>query len=157
MLVGPNNSGKTTILHALRAFFALMSGHVTLEGTPPKPAYHRRFLSNVQELVPTPDHRELWFQKRAGSPCRITVVFEDDTEFSVVLRQQFGQVHASAEPLPALPTLTAFNKYLNLSVAFIPGLVGVLVNQPYERLPAATRWLPKADTLKSSKQSASAK
>ena len=131
VLVGPNNSGKTTILHALRAFFALMSGHVTLEGTPPKPAYHRRFLSNVQELVPTPDHRELWFQKRAGSPCRITVVFEDDTEFSVVLRQQFGQVHASAESLPALPTLTAFNKYLNLSVAFIPGLVGVLVNEPY--------------------------
>ncbi len=48
-----------------------------------------------------------------------------------MLRQQFGQVHASAEPLPALPTLTAFNKYLNLSVAFIPGLVGVLVNEPY--------------------------
>lgn len=35
VLVGPNNCGKTTILHAIRAFFLLMHGHVRFEGDPP--------------------------------------------------------------------------------------------------------------------------
>jgi hypothetical protein len=108
-----------------------MSGHVAIEGDPPKPEYHKRFLSSVQDLVPTPDHRELWFGKRAGSPCKIAVTFNDDTCFTVVLRQQFGQVHVSSENLPDLTTETEFNTYLNQTVAFIPGLVGVLVNEPY--------------------------
>ena len=70
-------------------------------------------------------------RQAGGSPCKLTVTFEDNTSFSVVLRQQFGQVHVSAESLPPLPTEAAFNKYLNQTVAFIPGLVGVLVNEPY--------------------------
>jgi len=131
VIVGPNNSGKTTVLHAIRAFFSLMRGHVRIEGTPPKPAYHRRFLSGVEELVPTPDQRELWFEKRAGSPCKITATFDDGVPFSVVLKQQFGQVHVSAGTIPKNLTAAQITRYFAANIAFIPGLVGVLVDEPY--------------------------
>ena len=93
VLVGPNNSGKTTVLHAVRAFFLLMHGHVRFEGDPPEASYHRRFLSNAEEIAPTPDIKELWFRQLAGKPLTISVTFEDDVSFSVALRQQFGQIH----------------------------------------------------------------
>lgn len=131
LLVGPNNCGKTSILHAIRAFFLLMSGHVWFEGDPPKAKYHRRFLSSADEIAPTPDLQELWFNRQAGSQLKISVTFEDDVTFAVVLRQQFGQIHVSAEDLPDELTSARVKKYLDTPVAFIPGLVGVLVNEPY--------------------------
>jgi|GEM_PF-1714791 len=134
VIVGPNNSGKTTVLHGIRAFFSLMKGHVRFEGNPPKPTYHRRFLSSAEEVVPTPDQRELWYGKKAGSGCKITVEFSDETAFSVVLRQQFGQVHVSTENLPTLTSVAQVRRYLDMTVAFIPGLVGVLVSEPYATL-----------------------
>ena len=54
LLVGPNNCGKTSILHAVRAFFALMNGHVRFEGTPP-PTPH--FYSCVGLRVPLVSRR----------------------------------------------------------------------------------------------------
>jgi ABC-type lipoprotein export system ATPase subunit len=131
VLVGPNNSGKTSLLHAIRAFFLLMKGHIGFEGFPPVPKYHRRFISNIEAIVPVPDLRELWFNQEAGKPIRITVTFEDEMSLTVVLRQQFGQVHASAENLPTELTKATVSKYLDADVTFIPGLVGVLVNEPY--------------------------
>lgn len=131
LLVGPNNCGKTSILHAIRAFFILMHGHVRFEGEPPTATYHRRFLTGAEEVAPTPDIRELWYRQQTGKPLRITVTFEDDASFSVVLRQQFGQLHVSAEGLPEGLTAQKVTKYLGIQVAFIPGLVGVLVSEPY--------------------------
>lgn len=55
----------------------------------------------------------------------------DDAQFSVVLKQQFGQIHVSAEELPKKLTAKKATAYLGTQVAFIPGLVGVLVNEPY--------------------------
>jgi len=131
LLVGPNNSGKTSILYAVRAFFLLMSGHVFLEGSPPEARYHRRFLSSAEEIAPTPDIRELWYHKQAGNPITISITFEDDVVFTLVLRQQFGQIHVSTERLPVGLTSNKVASYLDTPVAFIPGLVGVLVNEPY--------------------------
>ncbi|MHC4179205.1 MAG: ATP-dependent nuclease [Planctomycetota bacterium] len=131
LLVGPNNSGKTTVLHAIRAFFLLMSGHVRVEGDPPKPAYHRRFLSSAEEIAPTPEIRELWYKQEAGKPLSVSVTFDDDTSFSVVLRQQFGQIHVSAAELPVNLSSERIARYLDTPVAYIPGLVGVLVSEPY--------------------------
>ncbi len=131
VLVGPNNSGKTTVLHAVRAFFLLMHGHVRFEGDPPKASYHRRFLSNAEEIAPTPDIKELWYQQSAGKPLTISVTFEDNVSFSVALRQQFGQIHVSAEDLPTGLTANSVAGYLGTEVAFIPGLVGVLVTEPF--------------------------
>jgi energy-coupling factor transporter ATP-binding protein EcfA2 len=48
-----------------------------------------------------------------------------------VLRQQFGQIHVSAEDLPSGLTAKDVTKYLGATVAFIPGLVGVLVEEPF--------------------------
>jgi energy-coupling factor transporter ATP-binding protein EcfA2 len=131
LLVGPNNCGKTSVLHAIRAFFLLMHGHVRFEGDPPSAKYHRRFLTGAEEVAPTPDIKELWFGLQAGKPLKISVTFEDDATFSVVLRQQFGQLHVSAEDLPKDLTAKKTAKYLGTQVAFIPGLVGVLVAEPY--------------------------
>jgi ABC-type branched-subunit amino acid transport system ATPase component len=130
-LVGPNNCGKTTVLHAIRAFFLLMHGHVKFEGEPAAATYHRRFLSGAEEIAPTPDIRELWHRQQVGSPITISITFDDDTKFSVVIRQQFGQVHVSAEELPLGLTAANVSAYLGTQVAFIPGLVGVLVTEPY--------------------------
>src|SRR5688500_165825 len=66
LLVGPNNSGKTSLLHAVRTFFYLMHGHVRFEGDPPAAVYHRRFLSSAEEVAPTPDIRELWYKLQTG-------------------------------------------------------------------------------------------
>ncbi len=131
VLVGPNNCGKTTLLHVIRAFFLLMNGHVRFEGSPPVPQYHRRFLATAEEVAPTPDIRELWFRQQAGKSLSISVTFEDETAFSVVMRQQFGQIHVSAEELPTTLTVKKVEGYLGTQVAFIPGLVGVLVTEPY--------------------------
>jgi ABC-type cobalamin/Fe3+-siderophores transport system ATPase subunit len=129
LLVGPNNCGKTTLLHAIRAFFVLMHGHVRFEGQTAE--YHRRFLADAGEIAPTPDIRELWYQQRAGRPLTISLTFGDDKTFSVVMRQQFGQIHVSAEALPENLTAAEAKTYLASEVAFIPGLVGVLVSEPY--------------------------
>lgn len=131
LLVGPNNCGKTTILHAIRSFFLLMHGHVRFEGNPPKPDYHRRFLSNAEEIAPTPDIKELWYSQQPGKPISISLTFDDDTTFGLSLRQQFGQLHVSAETLPEGLTASTVTSYLGTEVAFIPGLVGVLVSEPY--------------------------
>ena len=131
ILVGPNNCGKTSLLHAIRAFFLLMHGHVKIGGDPPVANYHRRFLSGAEEVAPTPDIRELWYGLQAGKPLTISVTFDDDVMFAVVLRQQFGQIHVSAEDLPKNLTAKKLTSYLGTQVAFIPGLVGVLVTEPY--------------------------
>lgn len=131
LLVGPNNSGKTSVLHAIRAFFALMHGHVRLEGNPPKPTYHKRYLTSPAEVAPAPDLRELWHKQQAGKPLKISATFNDATGFAAVLRQQFGQIHVSAEDLPSGLSAQQIEKYLGLTVAFIPGLVGVLVEEPF--------------------------
>jgi len=131
LLVGPNNCGKTTILHAIKSFFLLMHGHVRFEGTPPKPTYHKRFLSSAEEIAPTPDTRELWYNQRIGKPISITITFDDNVSFGLSLRQQFGQIHVSADDLPDGITAQTLKSYIGLEVAFIPGLVGVLVSEPY--------------------------
>lgn len=131
LLVGPNNCGKTSVLHAIRAFFLLMHGHVRIEGDPPKAEYHKRYLTSAEEVAPAPDLRELWYKQQAGKPLKISVTFEDDASFAAVLRQQFGQIHVSAEDLPAGLTAKDVAKYLGATVAFIPGLVGVLVEEPF--------------------------
>jgi len=131
LLVGPNNCGKITVLHAIKTFFLLMHGHVRFEGTPPKPKYHKRFLSSAEEIAPTPDTKELWHNQKTGKPITITITFDDDVSFGLSLRQQFGQIHVSANDLPDGITAQTLKSYLGLEVAFIPGLVGVLVSEPY--------------------------
>lgn len=131
VLVGPNNSGKTSLLHAIRSFFLLMSGHVIVSGNPPTTDYHRRFLSSAEEIAPTPDIRELWFRQQAGKPINISLTFEDGTTFGLVLRLQFGQLHVSTSKLPSGLSSEQIGSYLDTPVAFIPGLVGVLVTEPY--------------------------
>lgn len=131
LLVGPNNCGKSTVLHAIRAFFQLMHGHVKFDGTPATATYHKRFLTGAEEIAPTPDIKELWYEQKTGKPLTISLTFDDDVTFGVSLRQQFGQIHVSADDLPTGLTAAKASEYLGTDVAYIPGLVGVLVTEPY--------------------------
>ncbi|MCB9564790.1 MAG: AAA family ATPase [Kofleriaceae bacterium] len=131
VLVGPNNSGKTSLLHAIRAFYSLMRGHVTWDQRAGRAHYHRRYLSSVRDVVPTPDPRELWNSQQTGSPVGITGGFASGVELSVFIRHTFGQLHVSAGDLPAVLTESTIEHYIGANVAFIPGLVGVLVEEPY--------------------------
>jgi ABC-type cobalamin/Fe3+-siderophores transport system ATPase subunit len=131
LLVGPNNCGKSTILHAIRAFFQLMHGYVRFDGSPETARYHKRFLTGAEEIAPTPDIKELWYEQKAGKPLTLSITFDDGITFGVSLRQQFGQIHVSTEALPSGLTAATVAGYLDTEVAFIPGLVGVLVAEPY--------------------------
>jgi len=117
LLVGPNNCGKTTVLHALRSFFFLMNGHVHFTGNPPKANYHRRFLASAEEIAPTPDIKELWYNQQTGKPLSIRITFDDDITFGLALRSQFGQIHVSAEDLPAGINSSTLKSYLAMGVA----------------------------------------
>ena len=109
-----------------------MHGHVRFEGNPPTAHYHKRFLTSLEEIVPVPDLNELWYKQQSGKkPLKMTVTFEDDTNFSVILRKQFGQIHVSAEDLPQGLTSEDVTRYLGSTFAYIPGLVGVLVEEPF--------------------------
>ena len=76
-----------------------MHGHVELDGDPPEPIYHRRFLSDAEDIAPTPDIQELWKKRQAGE-LKIEITYEDDISFGLILRRQFGQIHVSADDLP---------------------------------------------------------
>lgn len=131
VLVGPNNSGKTSLLHAVRAFYFLMRGHVSWDGKSSRAEYHKRYLNSVREVVPTQDPRELWYKQQTGTQVGISATFEDDTTMSAFIRHTFGQLHVSANELPKVLTEENIPSYIGANVAFIPGLVGVLVEEPY--------------------------
>ena len=57
ILVGANNSGKTSILHALRLFFFAASG--AFSGAAGKVKFHKRYI-RLDEILPVSDPGELW-------------------------------------------------------------------------------------------------
>lgn len=145
VLAGANNSGKTTILWAIKAFFQIMRNSVSSErgGL----AFHNRYVK-ASDFMPVPNDEELWYNKSTpgskSSSIRIRVTFTSGLKLTLVMLAQFGQIHVSCEELPAarnksgnkskLPpefTLERCNIALNQTVDFIPGLVGVLISEPY--------------------------
>jgi len=132
ILAGANNSGKTTVLWAMKTFFhfcksAAFEDRGALE--------FRNHYVHAQDFMPIPEDSELWFEKEnpQNKPVNITVSFDNGWEGTLILTARFGQVHVSlrASELPDGTTATDLLSALRQEVAFIPGLVGVLVHEPF--------------------------
>ena len=92
ILVGANNSGKTSILHALRLFFFAVSDEFS--GTTNKIAFHKRYIS-VDDVLPIADAEELWTDRVKGNKkttgVRIKIEFENGLVIEVTFTHRFGQ------------------------------------------------------------------
>ena len=134
VLVGANNSGKTSLLHAVRLFFFAASGEFS--GAAGNVKFHKRYV-RLDEILPVSDPQELWFNCVKGSLKRTRVVieidFQTDLEVEVSFTYRFGQVHvdASVTKNPKNLSGSQINDAIEHKIAFIPGLVGILPQEPY--------------------------
>ena len=134
VLVGANNSGKTSILHALRLFFLSLSGEFS--GPTRSISFHKRYIS-VDEILPVADSVELWTDRLKGNTKTTGIIIE--IEFATRLRiealftHRFGQVHVDANIITNPQNLSGqqINEAIGHKLAFIPGLVGILSQEPY--------------------------
>ena len=134
VLVGANNSGKTSILHALRLFFFAASGEFS--GAAGAVKFHKRYV-RLDDILPIADPAELWSNCARGSTKEtgvlIEVEFSSGLAIEVSFTYRFGQVHvdASIQNNPDNLSGTALNSAIHHKLAFIPGLVGILTQEPY--------------------------
>jgi len=134
VLVGANNSGKTSILHALRLFFFAASGEFS--GAAGAVKFHMRYV-RLDDILPIADPAELWSNCAKGSTKEtgvlIEVEFSSGLAIEVSFTYRFGQVHvdASIQKNPGNLSGAGLNIALQHKLAFIPGLVGILTQEPY--------------------------
>ena len=134
ILVGANNSGKTSILHALRLFFYSVAGEFS--GIANNISFHKRYIS-INEILPVADAEELWTNRQKGNTkstgVSIGIEFASGLRVDAVFTHRFGQVHVDADIVanPSGLTGNQINDVLSHKLAFIPGLVGILPQEPY--------------------------
>lgn len=134
ILVGANNSGKSTILYAIQLFFSLMQN--TFQGTPPNITFHQYFV-DITEKIPLANSNELWYlhkiSRKLDNGIKITVKFSSGLELQLILTSMFGQTHVAGKCLnnPSLLTGEAINELLSAKVAFISGMQGILPREAY--------------------------
>lgn len=130
VLVGPNNCGKTSVLNALRLVFSVATGN--FEGPTGRAKFHKRYIP-VADIAGVPDALELWTGKnKSKGDVVIGVQFAAGPDVALRLKWQFGQVHASAS-IKAAERCSGddLNELFGRKVVYIPGLVGLLVQEPY--------------------------
>jgi energy-coupling factor transporter ATP-binding protein EcfA2 len=134
ILVGANNSGKTSILHALRLFFLSLSGEFS--GPVNNISFHKRYIS-VGEILPVADSVELWTDCKKGNTKTTGIIieleFNEGLKVDAVFTHRFGQIHVDASIAANPQGLDGqqINEAMAHRVAFIPGLVGILPQEPY--------------------------
>lgn len=134
VLVGANNSGKTSILHAIRLFFFAATGEFS--GSAGKAKFHKRYI-RLDEILPVSDPAELWSDCVKGNAKATGVIVEieflNSLAIEVSFTYRFGQVHVDAS-IPKNPENLSgdeINEAIGHKLAFIPGLVGILPQEPY--------------------------
>lgn len=134
VLVGANNSGKTSILHALRLFFLSVSGEFS--GPANGISFHKRYIS-IDEILPVADSEEVWTDRQKGNTKStgiiIEILFASGLKVEAVFTHRFGQVHVDADITENPKGLSGdqVNSAIDHKLAFIPGLVGILPQEPY--------------------------
>ncbi|MBN1830423.1 MAG: ATP-binding protein [Deltaproteobacteria bacterium] len=134
VLVGANNSGKTSVLHALRLFFLSLSGEFS--GTANKVVFHKRYI-NVGDILHVADAAELWTDREKGQAKTTGIIieigFQSGLRVESVFTYRFGQVHVDATVTanPQNRTGAQINDVMNHKLVFIPGLVGILPQEAY--------------------------
>lgn len=133
ILAGPNNSGKTSILLALKIFFYFI--HKSLYVKNNKLVFQNHYVHAI-DFIPLPMDEELWFNKKSGNqqePVTITLEFDNKWWGKLKLTSRFGQIHVAfdSSQLPSKHTANQLEQKLKKEVAYIPGVVGVLVQESY--------------------------
>ena len=134
ILVGANNSGKTSLLHAVRLFFFAASGEFS--GAAGNVKFHKRYV-RLDEILPVSDPQELWFNcvkgGAKGTGVVIEIEFQTGLAVEVSFTHRFGQVHVDASVTKNPDNLSGaqINNAIEHKIAFIPGLVGILPQEPY--------------------------
>jgi len=132
ILAGPNNSGKTSILWAFKVFFYFIRKSLTIRNDSLN--FQKHYVHAI-DFIPLSSDEELWYNKdaRQSQSVRITVEFETGWKGTIILTNMFGQIHVSFEhsPLPRGSSAEDILRLIKKEVAFIPGVVGVLVQEPF--------------------------
>jgi hypothetical protein len=96
--------------------------------------FHKHYV-HAKDFMPIPNDDELWYMRddRQTMPVRISITYENGWQGTLVLTARFGQIHISfnSGPLPRGITPRQVADSLSKEVAFMPGLVGVLVQEAY--------------------------
>ena len=97
ILAGANNSGKTTVLWAMKTFFHFCKNAAYEERGALK---FRNHYVHARDFMPIPHDSELWFEKQnpQSKPVNITVSFDNGWEGTLILTARFGQIHVSFRP-----------------------------------------------------------
>ena len=134
ILVGANNSGKSSILHAIRLFFKLAQN--AFVGTAGNIKF-RNFFVDITEKIPLADSSEIWYQhkksNRVDRGMKITASFANGLRLQIILTDMFSQTHVAGVCLDNPTNLTGdgINGILNMNVAFISGMQGILTKESY--------------------------
>lgn len=134
VLVGVNNSGKSSILLAVRSFFNFLSELIKerekLDNSSSRAAADIDYLN-------LPDIKEAWHHKRQRTsdrkiiPVVFTVEFSNDLTIEIHLRQFYGQPHISIQNLSQDIPKSEVLKILDSNPILVPGFVGALVVEEY--------------------------
>ena len=97
VLVGANNSGKTSVLHAIRLFFLSLGGEFS--GAAGSIKFHRRYIY-ADDFLPVADSEELWTDCQKGNTRStgiiIEIEFSSGLKVEAIFTHRFGQVHVDA-------------------------------------------------------------
>ena len=134
VLVGVNNSGKSSILLAVRSFFnflaELIKEREKLDNESSRAAVDIDYLN-------LPDVREAWHRKRQRTsnrkiiPVIFIVEFSNNLTIEIHLRQFYGQPHISIQNLSQDIPKSEILKILDSNPILVPGFVGALVIEEY--------------------------
>jgi ABC-type cobalamin/Fe3+-siderophores transport system ATPase subunit len=132
VLAGANNSGKTSVLWAIKTFYYFAKKALAVRNN--EIDFHKHYV-HAKDFMPIPNDDELWYKRddRQTVPVRISITYENGWQGTLVLTARFGQIHVSfnSGPLPRGITPRQIADSLSKEVAFVPGLVGVLVQEAY--------------------------
>ncbi len=139
VLVGANNSGKSSLMRAVAFAQTLMRVHIERED--PDEILLARGRNLADSLLPVPEVRDLWYGaiKRVGNDwvmAEVELEFEDELVLGFGLKGPFG--HATSRLLEGatrrIPRV-AFDRLSAYPIVYVPSSVGVVDREEY-RTPA---------------------
>ena len=142
VLVGVNNSGKSSLLHAISACFYFMRDLGQRDGVLKKGS--SRATASLQYLN-IPDPKDVWYNKktRESDHSLTQVIFKitlsNDLFFQFNLQQSFGQPHLKLVDCTKNLNSEELKMILESNPHLIQGFVGVLLYEEYKTIFGVTK------------------
>lgn len=154
-LAGPNNGGKTSLLHAIKLLFDVYRFAL---GNKSQPDFSNiRWESSPEESIRRlsfGDPDAIWLKKRTTEPCRISALLEDQTKLSLEIQgpsKYSLDIMLDGTSIRGKPVETRWQERLHavfrLNPAFVPPVGSV---SPAERFLSHPQFVQSADQGKSS-------